>query len=176
MRTALREIHHALAVHPAASPAWLLLRVYLGSIWLRFGMAKIQGGWLAGDQLEGLLRAVADGATPVWVPAVRTVAGALLGLGLDRPLCVAIPLLELAVALALFAGVALVPATLGASLFNLNLILMGLAGWRFDGRMIVLQLLLLAGWRSASYLGIGTLARTVRRGRLRTLPVPHPSR
>jgi len=176
MRIALSRIYQAVTTGPAASPAWLVLRIYLGSIWLRFGWSKVQGGWLLRNQVEGLLQAVADGATPVWTPLVRPVAEVVLSLGLDGAVSVGMPIFELAVGLAFIAGIGLVPAALGASLLNLNLILMGVAGWRFDGRIIVLQLLLLAGWRSAGLLGVGTLFRAPRAGRIRKLPVPQPTR
>ncbi len=63
----------------------------------------------------------------------------------------AIPLTELLVAAAFFSGLLLVPAAIGAVLLNLNLILSGIATWQFDGRIILLQLLLLVAWRVAGF-------------------------
>jgi len=147
-----------------ASPLWLGLRIYLGMIWLQFGHAKVQGGWLGGDALRPLLRAVAQGQTPAPFPFYRHVAGALVASGADQLLSVMIPLAELAVAAAFFSGLLLAPAALGAVLLNLNLILSGVATWAFDGRIILLQLLLLVAWRVAGYLGLGhVVARRVRR-------------
>jgi uncharacterized membrane protein YphA (DoxX/SURF4 family) len=147
-----------------ASPLWLGLRIYLGMIWLQFGHAKVQGGWLAGDALRPLLAAVAQGQTPAPFGFYRHVAGALVASGADRVLSVAIPLAELAVAAAFFSGLLLAPAALGAVLLNLNLILSGIATWAFDGRIILLQLLLLGAWRVAGYLGLGhVIAPRVRR-------------
>ena len=148
-----------------ASPLWLGVRIYLGSVWLQFGVAKIRGGWLTGNPLNALLDAVARGQTPAPFAAYRHVARALIDGGADRVLSVAIPLTELVVAAALFSGLLLVPAVVGAVLLNLNLILSGVASWSFDGRIILLQLLLLAAWRVAGFLGLGqVVAATAPRG------------
>ncbi len=158
-----RAAARLLFASPLASPLWLVLRVYLGSVWLQFGLAKVRGGWLTENPLRGLLRAVADGSTPAPLEAYRPVAGLLVEVGADRVLSVAIPLAELAVAGAFFAGVLLVPAAIGACLLNLNLILAGVASLRFDGRIILLQLLLLAAWRAAGFLGLGASLRDLGR-------------
>ena len=155
-----------------ASPLWLGIRIYLGSIWLQFGLAKVEGGWLTGNPMHSMLDAIARGMTPAPFPAYRHVAQALLDVGADRWMSVGLPLAELAVALAFFSGVLLVPAAVGASLLNLNLIFSGLASWQFDGRIIALQLLLLAAWRVADYVG---LAGVVSRLRRRPRPVPAPA-
>jgi uncharacterized membrane protein YphA (DoxX/SURF4 family) len=144
---------------PAASPAWLLLRLYLASVWLQFGIGKVRGGWLAGEGLHGLLSAVAAGQTPAPFSFYARVAGVLVETGMDRVLSVAIPLVEVAVGLAFAIGVLLVPAAIGATLLNVNLVLSGVASLHFDGRIIALQILLLAAWRVAGYLGLGTLLR-----------------
>lgn len=147
-----------------SAPLWLALRVYLGCIWLQFGLAKIRGGWLTTNALHDLLGAVARGDTPLPLPAYRHVAELLLATGADRALSVVIPLAEVAVACAFFSGVLLVPAAAGACLLNLNLILSGIAPWSFDGRIIALQLLLLLAWRVAGYLGMGQAVRELLRG------------
>lgn len=141
------------------SPVWLVLRLYLASVWLQFGIGKMRGGWLDGDGLHGLLSAVAAGQTPAPFPFYARVAQLLVDTGMDRVLSVAIPFAELAVGLAFLTGVLLVPAAIGAILLNANLILSGVASIHFDGRIIALQVLLLLAWRVAGYLGLGTLAR-----------------
>lgn len=157
-----------------ASPLWLGIRIYLGSVWLQFGLAKVEGGWLTGNPMHSMLDAIARGMTPAPFPAYRHVAGALLDVGADRWMSVGLPLAELAVALAFFGGILLVPAAVGASLLNLNLILSGLASWQFDGRIIALQLLLLAAWRVADYVGLARIVSRLRR-RPRAVPAPAPS-
>ena len=161
-----------------ASPLWLGVRIYLGSIWLQFGIAKIEGGWLTGNPMHSMLDAIARGLTPAPFPAYRHVARSLLDVGADRWMSVGIPLAEIAVALAFFGGILLVPAAIGASLLNLNLILSGVASWQFDGRVIALQVLLLAAWRVADYVGLARIASAVRRRfrrRARPAPAPAPS-
>lgn len=142
-----------------ASPAWLLLRLYLASVWLQFGIGKIRGGWLDGDGLHGLLGTVAAGQTPAPFPFYARVAELLVSTGMDRVLSVAMPLLEVGVALAFITGVMLVPAAAAATLLNVNLVLSGVASIHFDGRIIAMQLLLLLAWRVAGYLGLGTILR-----------------
>ena len=144
-----------------SSPVWLVLRLYLASVWLQFGIAKIRGGWLEGDGLQGLLSAVAAGQTLAPFPFYARVAELLVQTGMDRVLSVVMPFAELAVGLAFLTGVLIVPAAIGAILLNLNLILSGVASLHFDGRIIALQVLLLLAWRVAGYLGLGTLIRRV---------------
>lgn len=171
---------HAVLVWPFSSrltaPLWLALRIYLGSIWLQFGMAKVQGGWLTGNPMHGMLDAIAGGLTQTPLPAYRHVARALLEVGADRWLSVGVPLAEIAVALAFFSGLLLVPAAVGATLLNLNLILSGIATWHFDGRVIALQLLLLAAWRVAGYVGVARIVSLARRAfRSRPPATPRPA-
>lgn len=137
-----------------SAPVWFVLRIYLGSIWLQFGLVKIRTGWLTTNPMEQILTMIANGQTPTPLPAYRHVAEILLALDLDRVMAIAIPVMELVFASAFFTGVLLVPAAIGACLLNLNLILSGIATWGFDGRIIALQILLLLGWRVAGYLGI----------------------
>ena len=155
LRSRIRAIVRWPFASPLAAPLWLALRVYLGSIWLQFGLTKVRTGWLTANPMEEILTLVAKGLTPTPVPVYRRVAELLLALELDRVLSVAIPLLEIGFAAAFFAGVVLVPAAIAACLLNLNLLLSGIATWDFDGRVIGLQLLLLLAWRVAGYLGMG---------------------
>ena len=149
-----------------AAPFWLALRIYLGTVWLQFGLSKLRGGWLTSNQMGGILEMIANGQTPTPLPQYRSVAELILALELDRAVSVAIPVMEILFAAAFFAGVLLVPAAVGATLLNLNLILSGIATWSFDGRIIALQILLLLAWRVAGFLGIGeslgTLLRSYR--------------
>jgi uncharacterized membrane protein YphA (DoxX/SURF4 family) len=143
---------------PATSPVWLMLRLYLASIWMNFGVAKIRGGWLRGDALDALLQAVADGHTPTPFPFYNDVARVLVETGMAGVLSVLIPIAEVAVATAFLTGLMLVPAAICAILLNTNLILAGIASINFDGRIIALQVLLLLAWRVAGYLGLGKRA------------------
>lgn len=157
-----------------AAPLWFALRIYLGSIWLQFGLAKVRGGWLTANPMHDLLVVIANGQTPTPIPAYRNVAQLLPALEMDRVMAIAIPLLELVFASAFFTGVLLVPAAIGACLLNLNLILSGIASWSFDGRIIALQILLLLAWRVAGYLGIGESLSALLRSYRSLLPTRRP--
>jgi thiosulfate dehydrogenase [quinone] large subunit len=157
-----------------ASPLWLAVRLYLGWVWLHFGTGKIRGGWLTMNPMESMLEAIAAGHTRTPFAFYRPVARLLLDAGADPVLSAAIPLAEVALGALFLAGVLLVPAATGGILLNLNLILAGIASVSFDGRIIVLQLLLLAAWRVAGYLGLGTAAAALRR-RPASQPVERPS-
>jgi uncharacterized membrane protein YphA (DoxX/SURF4 family) len=148
---------------PLSSPLWLALRVYLGLLWMNFGIGKIQSGWLTTNPLRPLLTAVADGHTPAPFGFYEPLARVMLGTGADALLSVMIPLAEVAVAIAFLSGVLLVPAAIVAIGINVNLILAGIASVRFDGRIIAMQVLLIAAWRVAGLLGLGTLLDRVRR-------------
>lgn len=179
--TAIKHLARAAARWPfsstLAAPFWLALRIYLGTIWLQFGLGKLRAGWLTSNQMGGILDLIANGQTPTPLPQYRAVAELILALDLDRAVSAAIPLLEVVFAAAFFAGVLLVPAAVGATLLNLNLILSGIATWSFDGRIIVLQILLLLAWRVAGYLGIGESLRSLLRSYRALLrgDRPHPA-
>jgi len=143
---------------PLTSPVWLVLRIYLASVWMQFGVAKIRGGWLRGDGLSALMEAVAQGHTPAPFPFYTGVAELLVETGMAGALSLLIPLAEVAIATAFLSGVLLVPAAVCAILINLNLILAGIASINFDGRIIAMQVLLLVAWRVAGYLGLGKRA------------------
>ncbi|HZG42310.1 MAG TPA: hypothetical protein VEY93_05070 [Longimicrobium sp.] len=146
---------------PFSSPLWLALRMYLGLVWMTFGLGKIQAGWLTSNPLRPLLTAVAEGQTQTPLDFYTHVARLMVDTGADGVLSVLIPLAEVGVAISFFSGVLLVPAALVAIGINLNLILAGIASVHFDGRIIVMQVLLLAAWRVAGLLGLGTLVRRV---------------
>lgn len=148
-----------------SSPFWLAVRLYLGWVWLGFGIGKIRSGWLTLNPMASLLEAVAAGHTRAPLGVFRPIAGLLLDLGADAVLSVAIPLAEVTLGTAFAAGVLLVPAGVAAILLNLNLILAGIASVRFDGRIILLQLLVLAALPVSGYLGVATAFRALLRQR-----------
>ena len=120
------------------------LRLYLAFIWLRFGIAKLAGGWLRTNPLRPLLTAVAGGQIPTTAPGYAWIARAIVGTHMDTVLSIAIPCTELAIAIALLTGLRLCTAALIACALNLNLLLAGVGSVALDGRMLVLQALLVA--------------------------------
>jgi uncharacterized membrane protein YphA (DoxX/SURF4 family) len=164
-------------VSQRAAPIWFALRLYIGWIFLQFSIQKFSAGWLTSDPVGRLLGNVAAGRIPVPLGFYRDVAGWLVEAGTTRAISFAMPFAELAVALAMFSGVMLVPAALGGVLLNLNILLSGTGALAFDGRMIGLALLILLAHQVAGRIGIEPQVARMSRGTLRRLhlaPQPAP--
>ena len=164
------SLHNSSIFRRAIALLALALRLYLAFVWIRYGLGKIEAGWLTSNPLGGLIEVVAKGYTNAWLPIYEPLARWALSLGIDSVLAIAFPLTELAIGLALITGVLLRPALWVATCINLNLVLSGLAPWTFDGRVIALQLFLLALGAAAGRYGVRSLARAMRR----TPPSPAP--
>jgi uncharacterized membrane protein YphA (DoxX/SURF4 family) len=134
--TALRETTLTIAL--------FALRAYLAFVWLRFGIMKVQGGWLTTNPLRPLLSLIAAGQLPTTVPGYSFVARALVATHTDALLSVIIPCTEIGVGLALLAGVRVRATAVIACALNVNLLLAGIASVSLDGRMIVLQVMLIS--------------------------------
>jgi uncharacterized membrane protein YphA (DoxX/SURF4 family) len=146
-----------------SAPLWLAVRLYLAWVWLGFGTGKVRSGWLTRNPMESILEAVAAGHTPAPFGVFRPVARLLLDTGADAVLSVAIPVAELALGLAFAAGAFVAAAAVVGTLLNLSLVLAGIASLAFDGRIILLQLLLLAAAPVAAHPGVLTAAAALRR-------------
>ncbi len=134
-------------LHPGAlalTLASLGLRGYIALVWLRFGITKLQGGWLTTNPLKPLFTSIAAGQLPTTAPGYASVARLMVATHADALLSVAIPFAEIAIALALLFNVRPRTAALVACALNVNLLLAGVATFSLDGRMIVLQVLLVA--------------------------------
>ncbi|HVE79572.1 MAG TPA: hypothetical protein VNA89_11945, partial [Gemmatimonadaceae bacterium] len=160
--------------HPATGMLAVAVRAYLAYVWLRFGLGKIETGWLTSNPLRPLVRLVADGQSHAWLAVYEPLARWVLDAGADRLLAAAFPLAELAIAAALATGVLVRPAAALATLINLNLVLAGLSPWRFDGRIIALQLALLAVGMAATRYGVRSLRPLLRLALHRT-PAMRPT-
>jgi thiosulfate dehydrogenase [quinone] large subunit len=145
-------------VNRYAAPIWLALRLYIGWIWLQFGIRKIETGWLTSDPMGGVLRQIAKGNLPVpWAP-FRDFAAFLVDAGLTPYLSMSMPFMELAVGLAFLSGILVAPAAFGGALLLLNFILSGIGTLAFDGRLLLGHLLLLLAFRVAGLIGFERLA------------------
>ena len=140
-----------------ASPIWLALRLYIGWIFFQFSLSKFQAGWVTSDQVAVLFKAIAAGNIPVPLAFYRDIVQMLLDQGMTPLMSQAMPFLELAVALALFSGILVVPAALGGILLVANIILAGIGTPAFDGRVIALLILLILARRVASVIGFERL-------------------
>ena len=144
-------------VHRYASPIWLAVRVYLGWTWLQVGLGQVNSGWLTSDPIGLMFTQIVEGKIAVPLLFYRDVASMLLAGGISPLISHSMPIAQIAVALAFFSGVLVVPAAIGAILLNLNIILSGIGLIALDGQFIMLQLLLILAWRSASRLGVERL-------------------
>jgi thiosulfate dehydrogenase [quinone] large subunit len=143
--------------HRYASPIWLAVRLYLGWTWLQVGLGQVSSGWLNNDPIGLMFRQIVDGKIAVPLPFYRDVAQMLLEGGLSPIISHSMPIAQIAVALAFFSGVLLVPAAIGAILLNLNIILSGVGLVELDGQFIILQILLVLAWRTSSWIGLQSM-------------------
>jgi uncharacterized membrane protein YphA (DoxX/SURF4 family) len=140
----------------------LLIRLYLASLWFRFGMTKLEAGWLTTNPVLGLLTAIAKDQTPMPIPSLSVVAEALLAVRADVVLSILLPLTEIVLAVAFLTGFRVRIAALVGIAVNASLILGGVASVSFDGRIVTLQALLLLAGTRAGTLGLRRLPRLVR--------------
>jgi uncharacterized membrane protein YphA (DoxX/SURF4 family) len=140
-----------------AAPIWFTLRLYMGWIFLQFSIQKFRAGWLTSDPVGGLLGHAAAGRIPVPLPFYRDVAAALIDAGATPLISFAMPFAELAVALAMFSGVLLIPAAVGGILLNINILLSGTGSLGLDGRMIAIALLIIVAHHVAGRIGVQPL-------------------
>ena len=152
----------------------LATRLYLASIWWTFGMLKIRAGWITAaspddNALRPLLELIAAGRLPSTWPVFQPIAEMLLATGLDALLVVAIPVTELALAVAFATGTAPRLAALIGIAVNLGLIAAGIGDPLLDGRVVALQLLVIATGPLAGAWGVPAIvrARRARRPRAR---------
>ena len=136
-----------------AGAGLLAARLYLATIWWRFGMGKFETGWLRGwlagdplgisNPLAPMLRAIADGHIPVPLGLYQPVARALLALRLDAALTALIPITEIALAAAFLLGLAPRRWAAIGLLVNANLLLASIGSPRIGGPVMLLELLVL---------------------------------
>lgn len=141
-----------------ASPIWLAVRLYIGFIWLQFGIRKLETGWLTSDPMGGVLKHIANGTLQVpWAP-FKGFATFLVDAGLTPYLSMSMPFMEIAVALAFFSGILVLPAAVGGAILLTNFILSGIGTMAFDGRLLLGHLLLILAFRVAGLIGFERLA------------------
>jgi hypothetical protein len=158
----LLRLHAPLAVNALG----LAVRIYAAWIWARFAADKIEHGWLTTNALRPVLQLVADGHLPAAMPGYDALVRSALAWGLDAPGSRLLPVLEMAIAVGLLAGTRVRLIALVATFVNLNLLLAGIGSMALDGRLIVLQLLLVGVARAShpSWTDLTDLVRRIRRG------------
>ena len=131
---------------------WLIVRLYLASVFLPSAWSKItSGSWLFGDgaPIQGLVQgAISDPSTPGWYSSfLESVVVPNAGL-----FATLVTFGELAVGLALLVGLLTGFAAFGGVFLNANFVLAGVLG--SNPVMIVLGTLLVVGWRNAGWIGL----------------------
>jgi thiosulfate dehydrogenase [quinone] large subunit len=131
---------------------WLVVRVYVASVFLPAGWGKITSGkWLFGDgsPIQGLVSgAVSSKDTPGWyalflqnvVQPNASLFATLVALG------------EFAVGLGLFVGLLTGIAAFGGVFLNANFVLAGALG--SNPALIIFGTLLALAWRNAGWIGL----------------------
>jgi thiosulfate dehydrogenase [quinone] large subunit len=131
---------------------WLVVRLYIASVFLPAGWGKITSGtWLFGDgaPIQGLVSGAlsADG-TPGWyVWFLQTFVQPHAGL-----FATLVALGETAVGLGLLVGLLTGIAAFGGVFLNANFILAGVLGQ--NPALVVLGTLLVVAWRNAGWIGL----------------------
>jgi thiosulfate dehydrogenase (quinone) large subunit len=136
----------------AAAWVWLVIRLYLASVWLPAGWGKITSGeWLFGDgaPVAGLVgSAIADPGTPSWYASFLE--------GVVQPnaalFATLVPLGEVAIGLGLLVGLLTGIAAFFGVFMNANFVLSGVLS--SNPVLIVLGSLLMLAWRNAGWIGL----------------------
>jgi thiosulfate dehydrogenase [quinone] large subunit len=136
----------------AAGWLWLVVRLYLASVFLPSAWSKVtSGSWLLGDgaPIQGLVQgAISDPSTPGWYASfLETVVVPNAGL-----FATLVALGELAVGIGLLLGLLTGFAAFGGVFLNANFVLAGVLG--SNPVMIVLGTLLVVAWRNAGWIGL----------------------
>ena len=136
----------------AAAWLWLVVRLYMASVFLPAGWGKITSGeWLFGDgaPIQGLVGgAVSADGTPGWyVWFLQTIVEPNAGL-----FATLVALGETAVGLGLLVGLLTGVAAFGGVFLTANFILAGVLGQ--NPALVVLGTLLVVAWRNAGWIGL----------------------
>ena len=136
---------------------WLLVRVYLGFVWLTSGYNKISGGtWNNGEQLKGFWTAAVqptgEGATNIAFAWYRGFIQFMLDAGWYTWFAPLIAWGEILIGVALILGALTGLAAFGGAFLNWNFIMAGSAST--NGMLLVLALLLMMAWKVAGWWGL----------------------
>ena len=136
----------------AAAWLWLVVRLYLASVFVPAGWDKVTSGeWVFGDgsPIQGMVSgAMASEGTPVWyVWFLENIVVPNAGL-----FATLVALGEFAVGLGLLVGLLTGIAAFGGVFLNANFILAGVLGT--NPLLVILGSLLMLAWRNAGWIGL----------------------
>ena len=136
----------------AAAWLWLVVRLYMASVWLPAGIEKVTSGeWLFGDgsAITGLVgKAIEDPGTPSWYASfLQSVVVPNAGL-----FATLVALGELAVGIGLLLGLLTGIAAFFGVFMNANYVLSGVLS--SNPVLIVLGSLVMLAWRNAGWIGL----------------------
>ena len=131
---------------------WLVIRLYVASVFLPAGWEKIASGkWLFGDgaPIQGLVQGAlaAEGTPPFYSWFLENVVVPNAGL-----FATLVALGEFAVGLGLLVGLLTGIAAFGGVFLNANFILAGVLGT--NPLLVILGSLLMLAWRNAGWIGL----------------------
>jgi thiosulfate dehydrogenase [quinone] large subunit len=144
------------------APVWLVVRVYLGYLWLMAGIGKVmEGGWI-GEGAGGAVKGFAQGAmaqtTGEHPQVTQWYASFLENVVIPNAAIFSYLVVfgEILVGLGLIFGLFTGIAAFFGSFMNASFIFAGTAG--ANPLMFILAILLMMGWRVAGYWGLDRFA------------------
>lgn len=136
---------------------WLILRVYLGWMWLTSGWGKISGGvWMTGEPLRGFwtgaVQIPAEGRPPIAFDWYRNFLQFMLDNGWYTWFAPLIAWGEVLIGMALILGALTGIAAFFGAFMNWNFIMAGAAST--NGMLLTLAVILILAWKVAGWWGL----------------------
>jgi thiosulfate dehydrogenase [quinone] large subunit len=162
------KLAHFFTIDPQSAPLWLIVRVYLGWLWLSAGYEKLLNpawfGSQAGAALQGFIQGALTKTAGAHPDVQMWYASFLQHMVLPHLLVWshAVVLGEMAVGLGLIVGLFTGTAAFFGFFMNLNFMLSGSVST--NPIMMVLAILIMSAWRVAGDLGLDRYTRSIRRG------------
>jgi thiosulfate dehydrogenase (quinone) large subunit len=150
-------VAHALFSTTRFAWLWLILRVYLGWMWLSSGWEKISGGvWMTGAPLKGFwtgaVQVPAEGRPPIAFDWYRSFLQFMLDQGWYTWFAPLVAYGETLIGIALILGALTGIAAFFGAFMNWNFIMAGSAST--NGLLLTLAVLLVLAWKVAGWWGL----------------------
>jgi len=150
-------VAHALFSTTKFAWLWLILRLYIGSMWLTSGWGKISGGtWMTGEPLKGFwtnaVQVPAEGHPPIVFDWYRNFIQYMLDNGWYTWFAPLIAWGEVLIGIALILGALTGIAAFFGAFMNWNFIMAGSAST--NGLLLTLAMVLVLAWKVAGWWGL----------------------